>query len=486
MEFTLSFVWSLLQQLLIWGHLLLVVVFAVRVIMRRLPVGVSLAWLLVLVLLPYVGVGLYLLFGERFLGVKRAGRTVRLKQAYLHTRRNGLDNQRQNWHNHHPASRALARLEYHTSGIPPLGGNRVDFLQCAPNIIAALVADIKHAKQFCHLEFYIWQSGGLVDRVVEALLAAAARGVQCRIMLDAVGSSGFFSSSDINRLQVPNIAITKACPIRFMPWQLARYDLRNHRKTVIIDNRVAYMGSFNLVDPAHFKVTAGVGQWIDMMARIEGPTVPMFDGVFRWYWNVETGEELPLLDRDIECHDSPALLQVAPSGPDAAKESILSALLQAIYAAVDSVDIVTPYFVPGEALEQALKIAARRGVTVRLIVPAKVDSFLVRHASHSYFSGLLESGVEVYTYSAGLLHTKAVVIDSALAFFGTVNLDLRSLWLNFEMTMIIYDRATAAELGGLLDGYRADADALSLNTWRKRSGVARFFENITHLFSPLI
>ncbi|BFM21866.1 cardiolipin synthase [Gilvimarinus japonicus] len=486
MELTISFVWGLLQQLLIWGHLLLVITFSVRVIMLRLPVGVSLAWLLVLVLLPYVGVGLYLLFGERFLGVKRSARTARLKQAYLHARRNGPHNHPESWRDSHPASQALARLEYHTSGIPPLGGNRVGFLQGAEHIIDALVADIDRAEQFCHLEFYIWQSGGLIERVVDALLAAAGRGVLCRIMLDAVGSSVFFSSSALHRLQVPNITVVKACPIRFMPWQLARYDLRNHRKTVIIDNKVAYMGSFNLVDPAHFKVDAGVGQWIDMMARIEGPTVPVFDGVFRWYWNIETADELPLLERDIESDDSPALLQAAPSGPDVAKESILSALLQAIYAAVESVDIVTPYFVPGEALEQALKIAARRGVKVRLIVPEKVDSFLVRHASHSYFAGMLESGVEVYTYSAGLLHTKAVVIDSALAFFGTVNLDLRSLWLNFEMTMIIYDRATAAELGGFLDEYRADADALSLSVWRQRSAMSRFFENITHLFSPLI
>lgn len=486
MELTVSLVSSLLQQLLIWGHLLLVVAFAVRVIMQRLPVGVSLAWLLVLVLLPYVGVVLYLLFGERFLGVKRAARTVRLRQAYLDARRNGPHNHPECWRDSHPASKALARLEYHTSGIQPLGGNRVGFLQQTQDIIDSIVADINNAKRFCHLEFYIWQSGGLVDRVMQALQAAAKRGVQCRIMLDAVGSAAFLSSSEMRLLRAPNISVIKACPIRFMPWRLARYDLRNHRKTVIIDNQVAYMGSFNMVDPAYFKVSAGVGQWIDMMARIEGPTVQAFDGVFRWYWNIETDQELPLLEHAIESNDSPALLQAAPSGPDEAKESILNALLQAIYAAVETLDIVTPYFVPGEALEKALKIAARRGVRVRLIVPEKVDSFLVRHASHSYFTGLLESGVKVYNYRSGLLHTKAVVIDSSLAFFGTVNLDLRSLWLNFEMTMIIYDRATAAELGRLVDGYRAEAELLCLESWRKRSAVSRFFENITHLFSPLI
>src|SRR5690606_20450299 len=168
---------------------------------------------------------------------------------------------------------------------------------------------------------------------------------------------------------------------------------------------------------------------------IEGPVVQAFDAVFRGYWNIETNQSLPLLDKEIEPCAEQALLQAAPSGPDAATESILFALLQAIYAAENSVDIVTPYFVPGEALEQALKIAARRGVKVRLIVPEKVDSFLVRHASRSYFSDLLAAGVEIYQYEQDLLHSKCVVIDESLAFFGTVNLDLRSLWLNFEMTL---------------------------------------------------
>ncbi len=480
----MSLVLSVLQQLLIWGHLLLVITFSVRVIMKRLPVGVSLAWLLVLVLLPYVGVGLYLLFGERFLGVKRSQRSVRLRQAYLHTRQQNeavID-----WGDYHPASRALSRLEYRTSGIPPVGGNQLTFLGETNVIIDALEKDILSAQSFCHLEFYICQAGGLVNRIIEALETVAAKGVECRLMLDAVGSSPFFSTKECQRLKDVGVIMVKACPINMTPWQLARYDLRNHRKTVVVDNRVAYMGSFNLVDPAYFKVDSGVGQWVDMMARIEGPAVTVFDSVFRWYWNIETGEDLPLLQEKLAADPTPALVQLAPSGPDAAKESILSALLQAIYSAEQSVDIVTPYFVPGEALEQALRIAARRGVTVRLVVPEKVDSFLVRHASHSYFDGLLTSGVEIYTYRAGLLHTKAIVVDQRLAFFGTVNMDLRSLWLNFEMTMIIYHQETACELSRLLDAYRADADRVSAESWRQRSVVSRFFENITHLFSPLI
>ncbi|HEY7883530.1 MAG TPA: cardiolipin synthase [Cellvibrionaceae bacterium] len=474
-----------IQQVLIWGHLLLVVGFAVRVIMRRLPVGASLAWLLVLALLPYVGVGLYLLFGERFLGLTHKQRSTRLRQAYGLNPRVSLPHHF-NWQGCHPASASLSNLEFYTSGIPAVGGNRLQFFKNAEETIGHLCDDIRMAEHHCHLEFYIWQPGGLPDGVVEALLEVAERGVRCRIMLDAVGSASFFSSNLARTLRDGNIELIKACPIGIMPWHLARYDLRNHRKTVVIDDRVAYMGSFNLIDPMQFKRGAGVGAWVDLMARIEGPVVTLFDAVFRGYWNIETGQDLPLLDADIERRYDQAVVQVAPSGPDAASESILFALLQAIYAAAVSVDIVTPYFVPGEALELALKIAARRGVKVRIIVPEKVDSFLVRHASRSYFADLLAAGVEIYQYEQNLLHSKCVVIDESLAFFGTVNLDLRSLWLNFEMTLIVYDPANAKILAGILADYRQQGHLLNLQQWQQRPQLSRFFENITHLFSPLI
>lgn len=475
-----------IQQLLIWGHLLLVVGFAVRVIMRRLPVGVTLAWLLVLILLPYVGVGLYLLFGERFLGVTRKQRGLRLRERYGLNKVREVHRNLHFWAGCHPASASLAKLELHNSGIPATGGNRLVFFDSAGETIDRMVEDIHTARHTCHLEFYIWQPGGRPDAVAAALLAAAERGVHCRIMLDAVGSAEFFSSPLARRLRHPRIEMVKACPIGVIPWQLARYDLRNHRKTLVVDDRVAYMGSFNLIDPDHFKRDAGVGAWVDVMARIEGPVVPVFDAVFRWYWNIEADQDLPLLAAPLAVDDSQAIVQVAPSGPDAATESILYTLLQAIYAAEESVDIVTPYFVPGEALELALKIAARRGITVRVVVPEKVDSFLVRHASRSYFTELLSAGVELYQYEHNLLHSKIVVIDDSLAFFGTVNLDLRSLWLNFEMTLIVYDPETASVLAGIIADYRCQSTAIRLDDWRRRGHLSRFFENITHLFSPLI
>lgn len=477
---------SLVQQGLILLHFTLVITFAVRVIIQRLPVGASLAWLLVLALLPYVGVGLYLLFGERFLGVKHQQRRLRLQQLFdIPALRLGpMADQR--WEEFHPASQALATLEFQTIGIPALGGNSVDFLRTARETIQQLCRDIRSARHTCHLEFYIWHPGGMADDVADALFEAAERGVYCRIMLDAVGSNTFFKSELWHRLQHPRIELIKACPIGIIPASLARYDLRSHRKTVIIDNRIAYVGSFNLIDPAHFKQSLDVGEWIDLMARVEGPLVQVLNAVFLWYWNIETGQTLPLLSKPVEIRQDKMVAQVAPSGPDNVTHSILISLLQGIYSATRSVDIVTPYFVPGEALELALSIAARRGVTVNLILPKRVDSFLVRHASRSYFSGLMEAGVNILQFEQGLLHTKCIVIDDQLAFFGTVNMDQRSLWLNFEMTLIVYDQPTVAQLAQIVSDYRQLTVPLDPQVWQQRSRVSHLFENIMHLMSPLI
>lgn len=477
---------SLAQQGLILLHFVLVITFAVRVISQRLPVGASLAWLLVLALLPYVGVGLYLLFGERFLGVKHQQRRARLQQLFDIPALRNAPMVEQPWHEFHPASQALAQLEFQTTGIPALGGNRVAFLQTAQATIQQLCRDIRGARHTCYLEFYIWHPGGIADEVAAALVDAAERGVYCRIMLDAVGSSAFFKSVLFDELQHPRIELIKACPIGVIPASLARYDLRSHRKTVIIDNRVAYVGSFNLIDPAHFKQSLAVGEWIDLMARIEGPLVQVLNAVFLWYWNIETDQTLTLLPTLVEIRQDQMVAQVAPSGPDNVTDSILKSLLQGIYSAERSVDIVTPYFVPGEALELALSIAARRGVKVNLILPKRVDSFLVRHASRSYFSGLMEAGVNILQFEQGLLHTKCIVIDDQLAFFGTVNMDQRSLWLNFEMTLIVYDRPTVAQLAEIVAGYRRLTKPLDPLAWQQRSRISHLFENIMHLMSPLI
>ncbi len=467
-------------------HITLIICFSIRVILKKFPVGASLSWLLLLNLLPYAGIVLYLLFGERYLGIRYKQRERRLQTSTRMQLENGASLHQKQWHNFHPMSSTLATYELNTTGIPALAGNQLQFFNQANLTIANMIHDIDRAKHYCHLEFYIWHPGGITLGVLDALIRAKQRGVQCRVLLDAVGSQYFFRTGYPTKLTQQGVEIIRACPIGFFPWRLARYDLRNHRKNLIVDGKVAYAGSFNLIDPSCFKQDQGVGEWIDVMARLEGPVVTAIDSIFRWYWNIESGQHLTLASKAMPVAEQGAVIQVIPSGPDNEKESILHTLLQAAYSATESIRIVTPYFVPDTSLAQALIIAARRGVSVEIIVPFEVDSFLVRYASRSYFQELMDAGVAIYFYQGGLLHTKCVILDSSVSFFGTVNMDSRSLWLNFEMTMIIYTKTETLLLTRLFENYLTSSVKLCPTQWRSRPISKRFFENLVHLFSPLI
>ncbi|NVK11274.1 MAG: hypothetical protein HWD83_04655 [Gammaproteobacteria bacterium] len=244
----------------------------------------------------------------------------------------------------------------------------------------------------------------------------------------------------------------------------------------------------NLVDPEHFNIDAGVGQWVDSMIRITGPAAVLLKSIVLNDWQVETGRNLFPRLRDIEVlpAEGSTVCQLAPSGPASPDDSVEEILLTAIYGAKTRVRLTTPYFVPGDALVTAIKTAAHRGVKVSLIVPKKSDSKLVALASSSYYEELIEAGVEISIYDSGLLHSKVVLIDDELALFGSVNLDMRSFWLNFELTVAIYDSGTVARLHTLVDRYQAQSTVLNLARWKNRSAGTRLLQQLAYLASPLL
>jgi cardiolipin synthase len=364
-------------------------------------------------------------------------------------------------------------------------------MDAAEPILRSIIADIDRARHFCHLEFYIWNAGGTADEVCEALMRAATRGVICRVLLDAMGSGKFLKSPWIHRLKESGVEIGTALAVS--PWRtlIVRFDLRLHRKIVVIDDEMAYTGSFNLVDPRFFKQEAGVGQWVDAMARIKGPAVLTLNAVFMWDWEVETGRDLKALPDParmaIGANQGPAAcVQVVPSGPGRGGDSIHQLLLMSIYAARKELSMTTPYFVPDEAITSALLSAARRGVAVTLILPAKNDSRLVHYTCRSQFDELLAAGVRIFGFNGGLLHTKSAVIDGEISLFGTVNLDVRSFWLDFEVTLCVYDPPFAERLLALQQKYVEDSVAVDPAAWRRRPATERFSENLARLCSPLL
>lgn len=492
-------------NLLLLGDWVIRIGLSGRVVMRRTSIGVTLSWLTIILLLPFAGAGIYLVFGENRLGTRRGQSTVRLHNTYAGWRSELRDRRpTADWDALPPEAATIHRQALRTAGVPALPGNRLDLMSDSHQALAAIADDIDAAEHACHLEFYIWADGGGVDRVADALVNAAKRGVTCRVLVDAVGSKTFLRRSPkLKAMRNAGVEVVASLPAGLFRALFRRLDLRNHRKLVVIDGRLGYTGSLNMIDPAGFKQSAGVGNWIDAMVRIQGPAVEALAVVFLEDWQLETGQSLGQPDRPTPAFPANtsggrvdsggggdsgggAAIQVVPSGPSLNPENIHRLLIAAIYSARDSVTITTPYFVPDESLLIALTSAAARGVDTLIILPAHNDSALVRHASRAYLGELLTAGVKVAEFRGGLLHTKSVTIDHHLSAFGTVNLDMRSFYLNFELTLLVYDPDFTRQLTSLQQSYLMSAGMADLSAWQNRPFHVRLIDNAARLLGPLL
>ena len=461
----------------------------VRVIMRRRPVGVSLSWLFIVLLFPFAGAFIYLLLGELRLGKRRSDRLRRLQAPYDEWLAELGEAFAPDWTQQGEASESLAQLAVNAVGVPALPGNTLELIHDWESSLRRLIGDIDAAQRTCHMEFYIWHQGGIADEVVDALIRAAGRGVACRVLLDAVGSSSFLKSALARKLVDRGVELESALSGGIFHTLVKRFDLRMHRKIVVIDGEVAYTGSLNLVDPRFFKQESNVGQWIDAMVRLRGPAVEPMAITFLKDWELERNEGLESLRATADVRRLPelgdAIVQVVPTGPTVEGDAI-QMLLTTLYTARRELIITTPYFVPDEALLTAMISAARRGVEVILIVPARVDSLLVRLAGQAHMGELLDAGVKVMLFDGGLLHTKSIAVDGEFCLFGSLNLDPRSLYLNFEITLAVYDRAFTGELRTLQQSYLADSSAMKLADWTSRRRPQQFADNVARLLSPLL
>jgi len=464
---------------------------SLHIIGRRRPPSVTMAWLLVVLILPFVGALIYLLIGENRLGDKRARRAAAIHDHYhrwqssLRERASEAD-----WSDKPGELKPLSCQVQNVVGFPILPGNDLVLLTDYPSIFESLIADIDAARDSCHLQFYIWFEGGCVDEVVAALIRARQRGVMCRILADAVGSKPFLRGKKATQLRQAGVEIVTLLPVSLFRMFYRRVDLRNHRKIVVIYNEVAYTGSQNMVDPRYFKQGNGVGQWIDVMIRMQGPAVEAMSGTFFEDWHIETGKGREVIEQSsgmlLPAEQGEIPVQVVPSGPGFRPQAIHQLLLTMLYSARRELTITTPYFVPDESIKMALLSAAQRGVDVTIIVPALVDSMLVRHASRAVFDELLAAGVTIAQFRGGLLHTKSIVVDREFCSVGSVNLDMRSFWLNFEISLFVYDAGFTARFRSLNAGYLERSELLDLDAWQTYPKRRRFLENVTRLLGPLL
>jgi len=492
--------YNLYSNLFFIADLVIRIGLSIRVIMRQRTYGVSLAWLVVILLFPFAGSFIYLLFGESRLSERRLNFISKSQDHYQSWLRSLTKNAPVSWQTANPEREPIHRQAVNLIGIPALDSNKVDLITTPEDIIHAIIDDINASQSTCHLQFYIWQNGGLIDEVHQALIDAAKRGVKCRLLLDDIGSRDFLRSKGRKELEAAGIKVLAALKAGLYKMIFSRIDIRNHRKIVVIDGKVAYTGSQNMVDPRFFKQDEGYGHWIDLMVRLQGPVVEAIGGTFMSDWLLETDpqpgtgrslqddiSQLRTVADIIPCEKAgDTTVQLVPSGPGFAKDTIHSLLLTTIYAARSKLTLTTPYFVPDEALLTALRSAAERGVKVKIIIPSVIDSKLVQYASRARYENLSRAGVDIYLFEGGLLHSKTISVDDDFTLFGSVNLDMRSFWLNFETTLFIYSSEFSERIRKTQEAYIKDSRRLDIEKHLQRSTFERFKENLVLLIGPLL
>jgi len=389
--------WATIALLLIEWALRLGLV--VRVIMRRRPVPTSLAWVAILLLTPVFGIVLYLLIGESRLGRRRVARHDRIIEDLTHRAARFWHGGREDWTDDCIPYRPIATLATRVGLIAPLRGNRLELIGDVDVYRRRLVEDIDRAESHVHLLTYIWQRGEAGRPIADALLRARKRGVACRVLVDGVGSRPFLDSEICRELRRADIPVEASMPVNAVRALAARLDLRNHRKIVVVDGRIAYTGSHNVTD-ASFKHNprSGVGPWIDASVRLVGPAAQALEVVFLHDWLLESPRSTAALETllpELEIPDEGSVAHVVPSMPGRDINAIQEAMTAAIYMAREELIITTPYFVPNEATRSALRAACMRGVHLDLVFPAVNDSPLVAAASRAALSNISHSSISL-------------------------------------------------------------------------------------------
>lgn len=445
---------------------------------RRSPVA-TVAWIALLAWLPLLGVAIYFFFGPRRLKrrkLRRAAGAKLLEHAVLTMGEGAADS---------IARAQLARLVVHAGEAPPLHATSVDVLTDGKDKYAAVLRAIDRAQHHVHLEYYIYEPGKVGIELRDRLVACAERGVEVRILIDWLGSHGL-RSSFFAPLTAAGGQLAWFNPVagrRFVP-RLTNF--RCHRKIVVVDGTVGFTGGMNISD-RHSSVT-DPNYWRDTHLRVEGTAVRALARIFLEDWYFATERLPPAGDRYLvpTAREGEHFVQFVASGPDQNAFAIEKLYFGAITTARERIWLTTPYFVPNEAMTEALVCAALRGVDVRLIVPEHGDNAIVDLAARSYFPELLRVGVQILEYTPRFVHAKTCVVDQDLSIIGSANLDNRSFQLNFEVVAAVYGDKTNGELAAAFERDLAGANPVKNKALRRESFVRRSAEAFARLLSPML
>ena len=462
---------------------------------RRCRSQSAISWVLLVIVAPLVGPIIYWIFGKAWLSRKREAAYVEVaaerREARLREEASGAGAMRRTARETvlralSPDQRLLAVQAASISGDFPVGGNDIEIFEEADDLFARMVEDIEAAEQHVHIEFYIALEDRTTAPVFAALERAALRGVACRLLLDGIGSRALLLSERHSQLRAAGVQVVEALPVGIVRRRFGRIDLRNHRKIVVIDRAIGYIGSHNLA-AKDFKVKERYAPWIDATMRVAGPAANDLQKIFAEDWFLETDEELwNLIGQGVLDGHTSALAQVLGTGPATYESAMPQLILSIVHLAEEEVVLTTPYFVPDEPALASLLTAARRGVRTVLVVPEQNDSWLVKLASRKFYQRLLDAGVEIWHYHGGLLHAKTIVVDGKTSLMTSANLDRRSFELNLEASLVVYDGETSRRLRAVQERYLARSRRISAREWHARPAWKRLVENAVGLLSPLL
>lgn len=450
----------------------------------------TLAWLLIFFFLPFVGIVLYFLFGR---GMRKKVKTTLVRQNLedrLQSVHEALIVQQKKeigvLHDKYGSSenRKLIRLLYRNSDSILTRHNEVRIFFNGHNKFNALINDLTRARNYIHMEYFIWKSDRLTEKVIDVLKKKLAQGVEVRVLYDAIGN--YLPKKYLKRLRDTGIKIYPYYNFH-SPLKIHTLNYRNHRKIVIIDGVTGYLGGMNMgeeyVDGGNRFAT-----WRDTHMRIQGEAVAVLQGVFAVSWSNTTKEMLEIKPTIPRAHRTSQIthIQITTSGPDSEWDSIRQLYFLLISSAEKTIFIHTPYFIPDSSIVMALKTAALSGIDVRIMLTGKLDKRLPYWAAQTYLKELLSAGVAFYYYEAGFMHSKTIVVDSNACSIGSANLDIRSLELNYEINALIYNKAIAVGLEKMFFADMASAKEFTLTDYNGIHRLKKLRNSLARLFAPLL
>ncbi len=484
-DFALSWYWVPLAILYIG-------VISAILIENRNPTK-TIAWILVIIFLPFIGLILYYFFGQKFVKVQKIKKINKQQALRLEKQWELLDPLMESFiediHEEIGDLSKVFRLMKRERLSSPTLNNDVRLLINGEEKFAALKEDLRAAKHSIHMEYYIFQPDHVGLEILNILEEKAAEGVVVRLVVDSFGSPDLVKY--MRRAKASRIDFHPFLPVTFT--SLANSNYRNHRKIVVIDGRVGYIGGINISDRySNTSANRKAAYWRDISLRIEGLAINMLQINFWSSWNQTDGSPFLLEDgylHMIKMHKESrgdAGVGFVSSDPASVGPYNMEAMLIAIGEANQHVRLCTPYYIPSEELERALIVAAASGVKVELMIPSTSDSYFVQHASFSFLKPLLERGVDVLLYKKGFLHAKTMTVDGKMTFIGTVNLDIRSFYINYEIAAVVSDTSLCLQAEQLFDSDKLDCDILTLEDWMNRPRWKRGVDSVCRLMAPLL